>query len=207
MKQQRPAVIPFFHSKTSVLIPPISAAATLLFWSRRESHPFFQIPQGMPRDRTALGGNSGLTRQDLVEFNMFKAAELRDVVHWDWDLGCPVSHLGDNTQQQRTEGPSKQWDVDWWRIRMCQNVFWKQPRWRLGNVYKRGLLTGLWQGVYFVSSTSPNCHLPSANPDNPLSITRSYPMPTRLPRSCEMPAARTLFRVLSSSFLDQYSCG
>ncbi|TEB16536.1 hypothetical protein FA13DRAFT_1804623 [Coprinellus micaceus] len=154
MKQQKATVIPFFHSRTSVLIPPVSAAATLLFWSRREIQPFFQIPTGVPTNRDALGGNPGLTLEDLVDFNSFKAAKLRSVVRWDWDQGCPMSLLEDGSMDPCIQEPSKRWDMDWWRSRMCQSVFWKQPEWRLGNVYKRGLLTGLWQGVYFVLRNS-----------------------------------------------------
>lgn len=147
------AVAQIFHSKTRIVLPPAPSAAKLLYWCRQELRPFFNIPVGLARNRAELCGNPGLTMEDLVEFNRFKVAKLRTVVRWDWNEGLPITWLDDGTRQVCLNEPSKQLDIDWWRIRICQSILWKQPRWRLGNIYRRGLLTGLWQGTYFLSDT------------------------------------------------------
>ncbi|KAJ2937012.1 hypothetical protein H1R20_g81, partial [Candolleomyces eurysporus] len=132
----------------------MSAAAKLLFWARRELKPFFNNSLRIPKSRSELGGNPGLTIEDLVEFNSFKVAKLRPIVRWDWERGLPMTFNDDGTQDPCLQEPSRKWDTSWWRMKLCQNVMLKQPRWRQGNVYERGLLTGLWQGVYFLSNNA-----------------------------------------------------
>jgi hypothetical protein len=144
-------------------VPPLIApAAILLYWSRREIHGFFRNPL-LPATRSDIpvnerGVREGLTREDLEEFNRHKTAKLRGDVEWDWDLGYAVLRSlqpdGTLTKMPVKEGEeqSREWDLDVARARLCGDIFEKQPKWRAGSVYRRGLLTGVWAGVQFTSN-------------------------------------------------------
>ena len=90
---------------------------------------------------------------------------MRGDVEWDWDLGRAVRRRSSTSQEttgnavevvKEGEEPSREWDLDWARARLCGDVFGKEQKWRLGSVYKRGILDGTWAGVQFVS---PLCAL------------------------------------------------
>lgn len=142
-ERQGTVVLHHFRSNSPVLLPPISAAAKLLYWCRHEVTPFFDVPSHLPLNLHAEGDHPEITQSDLIEFNLHKVAKLPAIVRWRWEEGGPSG----KTDQMW----SQLWDMDWWRMRMCRSVFERQPRWRLGHVYLRGMLSGVWQGVYFVS--------------------------------------------------------
>ncbi|KAG2022509.1 hypothetical protein CC2G_000251 [Coprinopsis cinerea AmutBmut pab1-1] len=102
--------------------------------------------------RASIGGSPGLTQEDLIEYNAHKSARLPNTVIWDWERGCPIRRAEDGTTSDWPDQDSERWDIDWWRARLCDGVFLKQPKFRLGPVYIRGILTGLWQGVQFNQS-------------------------------------------------------
>lgn len=140
----------YFRSSASFVEPLVAPVASLLFWSRRELDGALAIPTALPRTRASIGGSPGLTQEDLIEYNAHKSARLPNTVIWDWERGCPIRRAEDGTTSDWPDQDSERWDIDWWRARLCDGVFLKQPKFRLGPVYIRGILTGLWQGVQFV---------------------------------------------------------
>ncbi|KAG6829275.1 hypothetical protein H0H92_005095 [Tricholoma furcatifolium] len=45
---------------------------------------------------------------------------------------------------------SRQWDMDWMRVRFCGNIWRPSPRIPYGTMYEFGVLDGLWQGSLLV---------------------------------------------------------
>ena len=155
IQSHSPIPIHYFRSNPNFLEPLIAPVAKLLYWSRRELHTFFRPLPFFPRTRAEAGGTPGVTVEDLDRYNRHKVAKLLDDVVWDWDAGVPVCRLYDESGATGTGvvwkvEDSMRWDVDWWRQRLCHNVFLKQPKWRMGSVYERGMLSGSWQGVQWV---------------------------------------------------------
>ncbi|KAG2022471.1 hypothetical protein CC2G_000216 [Coprinopsis cinerea AmutBmut pab1-1] len=146
-ERQGSIVLHHFRSSTPILLPPISAAAKLLYWCRHEVSPFFAVPSHLPLFHST--GAPEITQEILHEFNRSRVAKLPEVARWDWDQGT-LTVNGVRVKESGQTRPSQRWDMDWWRMRMCRDVFYKQPRWRLGHVYMRGLLSGVWHGVYFL---------------------------------------------------------
>ncbi|TFK21535.1 hypothetical protein FA15DRAFT_672471 [Coprinopsis marcescibilis] len=138
-------VLHYFRSNAPVVLPPITAAAKKLYWCRHEITPFFVIPS--QNDLLTGAPVNPNTLQDVAALNNSKAAKLPNNVQWDWVAGCPRIRSGVLLPTDHTE--SQRWDMDWWRMRMCRDVFYKQPSWRLGHVFVRGMLSGIWHGVCF----------------------------------------------------------
>ncbi|KAJ2917182.1 hypothetical protein MD484_g3244, partial [Candolleomyces efflorescens] len=124
-----PQVLYYYRGSPTFLPPLITPVAKLLYWCRRERTPFFNIPQ-LPPTRTP--GRAELTQEDIDEFNKYKAAKLLPNVVWDWDIGKPVC-VG-------LTGDREVWRED------------ESKRWRLGSVYVRGMISGMWTGVQFTMS-------------------------------------------------------
>ncbi|KAJ2937014.1 hypothetical protein H1R20_g83, partial [Candolleomyces eurysporus] len=145
----KPHFLYYYRGSPSFLPPLITPVAKLLYWCRRERVPFFKHP-GIPATRTP--GRAGLTQEDLDDFNSHKAAKLLPNVVWDWDTGAPVCRVDGVPATVWKEDESARWDQDWWRARLCDNIMLKQPRWRLGSVYVRGMISGMWFGVQFMTA-------------------------------------------------------
>ncbi|KAH6906942.1 hypothetical protein BKA70DRAFT_1491713 [Coprinopsis sp. MPI-PUGE-AT-0042] len=143
-----------FSAQPVFMEPLIAPVASLLFWSRRELNGVFRIPAHLPQDRAARQGQPGLTQVDIHEFNATQVAKLPECVVWDWDLGTAVNHGDCKTTSPMDKPSSTRFDVDWWRARLCTDILTKQPKFRLGSVYLRGMMTGLWQGIMFGQSQS-----------------------------------------------------
>ncbi|KAF6748348.1 hypothetical protein DFP72DRAFT_916481 [Ephemerocybe angulata] len=153
-----PLVLCYYESNPTFIEPLIAPVAKLLYWSRREVNPFFRNSR-LPATRSSPT-TPGLTQEDLTDFNQHKAAKLPAPVVWDWERGGPVCPAEDGSMVAwPRDDESRKFDVDWWRARLCGDVFTKQPKWRLGSVYVRGMLSGLWQGIQFASDGAPMTEL------------------------------------------------
>lgn len=129
-----------FSSRPSITPPPITAAATLLYFVRRELIPFAAAPHFRATRREADEAgivDVGPTREDIQEVNSGRAVRLVDE-------GDP------------SELFSQRWDCDWFRSRQCHarqlvgesgNAKRKRKTVeRKGQVYQPGTMDGLWQG-------------------------------------------------------------
>ncbi|TFK21540.1 hypothetical protein FA15DRAFT_597697 [Coprinopsis marcescibilis] len=171
------------YAPLTVYPPPLSAPAKLLFLSRRELTSW-PIPNGIPVRRPAAGEpgewrHSGPTRADLVEIAGWKIAKVRGTTAGDVNLNTATS---------------RDYETEWHRILQCGDIrgeeeeedrlptahLWR--KWSLGRVYERGMLTGLWQGYFYM-------------PDEPalLSIARNRGMASNFGEVNMVLATRPLF--------------
>lgn len=133
--------------------PPITIAAKLIYFSRRETTPL-QVPPDLLVDRpTALsqGISWGQTQADLVEVNSHTSAQLVPPSHWDWKSTLtPEQRMIEEDGAWRHDllAPSASWDNDWERSVNCWDP-WAQVDLK-GTVYTFGSLDGLWQGRLLV---------------------------------------------------------
>lgn len=140
--------------------PPITIAAKLIFFSRREVIPLV-IPDDLPVDwPTALaqGINWGQTRADIIEVNSHAGAQFVPPSHWDWKSTLtPEQRLieEDGTWRRDLLAPSAAWDNDWERSTTCWDP-WANVELK-GTAYTFGMMDGLWQGRLLVrfASLSP----------------------------------------------------
>jgi hypothetical protein len=145
---------PYFGSLPSFSPPPISVAAKLLYFARREIIPF-GIPPHIPATRAVAppSNHPSPTQEDLHEVNAHKGAEPPIRITWDWESGTRLANgLPDS---QLSSDRSSRWDSDYWRRRLCGSAWKRQPKWRPAKLYVPGSMDGLWQGRLIVSLLSP----------------------------------------------------
>jgi hypothetical protein len=146
--------------------PPITIAAKLIYFSRRETIPL-AIPNDLPVDRpTALaqGISWGQTQADIIEVNEHAGAQFVDTSDWDWKSTLTpeqrrIEEDGACTRDLRA--PSVAWDNDWERFTKCWDP-WAIVELK-GTVYRFGSMDGLWQGrllvrfilLHFLSGLTP----------------------------------------------------
>ncbi|KAI0308340.1 hypothetical protein B0F90DRAFT_1807544 [Multifurca ochricompacta] len=129
--------------------PPITAAAKLIYFSRRETIPL-GIPPMLPVDRPAAlaqGITWGQTQADIIEVNSHAGAQFVPASHWDWKSTLtPEQRLieEDGTWRRDLLAPSAAWDNDWERFTTCWDP-WANVELK-GTVYTFGSMDGLWQG-------------------------------------------------------------
>jgi hypothetical protein len=147
--------------------PPITIAAKLLYFSRRETIPL-AIPDDLPVDRpTALaqGQSWGQTQADIIEVNSHAGAQFVDSSDWDWKSTLTPEQRQieeDGVCRRDLRAPSAAWDNDWERFTACWDA-WADVELK-GSVYTFGSLDGLWQGrllvrfilLSFLSSPTPS---------------------------------------------------
>ena len=133
--------------------PPVTAAARLLYFSRREMIPL-DIPATLPVDwptAHAQGIHPPQTQADIIEVNTHACAHFVPPSHWDWK-----STLTPEQRRLEEEGvwtrnlvaPSVAWDNDWVRFTACWNPWAYVPL--KGTTYTFGSMDGLWQGRMLV---------------------------------------------------------
>ncbi|KAF9447852.1 hypothetical protein P691DRAFT_670651 [Macrolepiota fuliginosa MF-IS2] len=142
----QPIALPYFGAMPQFSPPPITAAAKLLYFARREVIPL-DIPPHLPRTRAEAppASEPQPTQEDLVEINNHRGAEPPLRVTWDWESDRKLVN-GIPTNPQSNFDDSTRWDADYWRRRFCGNAWQSQPKWRPGKVYIPGSMDGLWQG-------------------------------------------------------------
>ncbi|KAI0053416.1 hypothetical protein FA95DRAFT_1579522 [Auriscalpium vulgare] len=141
----------FMHYGQEIRIcpPPITAAAKLLYFSRREIVPL-AIPPTLPVDRAqalALGITRGQTQADIIEVNSHLGAQPLPPTDWDWKESLTPEQRAleeSGLWSKHLVAPSASWDNDWERCNNCWDP-WSQPELK-GVVYTFGMLDGLWQG-------------------------------------------------------------
>ncbi|KAF8481802.1 hypothetical protein DFH94DRAFT_408329 [Russula ochroleuca] len=149
--------------------PPITTAAKLIYFSRREVTPL-QTPPDLPVDRPAAlaqGISWGQTQADIIEVNAHSSAQFVPASDWNWK-----STLTPEQRQIEEDGvwrrdllsPSAAWDNDWERSTACWDP-WAQVDLK-GTVYTFGSMDGLWQGRLLIPETEGYLAL-VANPHYP----------------------------------------
>jgi hypothetical protein len=149
VQPSREASVPYFGSMAVLSPPPITTAAKLLYFARREILPL-SIPPFLPRTRAEAPAAVGPspTQEDFIEVNGHCGAAPPPCVRWDWHQDCRiVNGIRDDSDVDY----SVNWDPDYWRRRLCGYAWRPQPKWRPGSVYKSGSMDGLWQGRLLVS--------------------------------------------------------
>jgi hypothetical protein len=138
--------------------PPITIAAKLIYFSRRETIPLV-VPPGLPVDRPAAlaqGISWGQTQADIIEVNSHLGARFVPASHWDWKSTlAPEQRIIEEDGAWRRDllSPSAAWDNDWERSITCWDP-WASVELK-GTVYTFGSLDGLWQGRLLVRFTFP----------------------------------------------------
>lgn len=152
----REVPLPYFGALPSFSPPPITIAAKLLYFARREIIPF-NIPHHLPRTRAEAppSADPRPTQEDFIEINSHRGAEPPPRITWDWDQGCKLVN-GSPDKSASNRDDSARWDSDYWRRRLCGNAWQVQPKWRPGKVYVPGSMDGLWQGRLVVRSYFPS---------------------------------------------------
>lgn len=162
--------------------PPITIAAKLIYFSRRETIPL-TTPDGIPVDRPAAlaqGVTWGQTRADIIEVNSHFGAQFVDPSHWDWKSTLTPEQRRieeDGIWRRDLRSPSAAWDNDWERFTTCGNP-WADVQLK-GVVYTFGSMDGLWQGRLMVRFT-----LPPPFRSNPSALGRR---PARVSRTSDHP--------------------
>ncbi|KAK0490365.1 hypothetical protein IW261DRAFT_1325342 [Armillaria novae-zelandiae] len=147
----------YFTRRVEITWPLITTGAKLLFFVRRERYMLAMDPS-LPRDRADAiqRGMIGPTQADVIEIN-------RNI------LGGPNNKDGgtkfpDSVASAGPDGvdewsqASRQYDADWYRLRLCADL-----KFRRGDVYTLGSLTGLWAGRMLVAQ-NPNPNEPNGHP-------------------------------------------
>jgi len=133
--------------------PPVTAAARLLYFSRREMIPL-DIPSVLPLDwPTALaqGIHPPQTQADIIEVNSHAGAQFVPPSHWDWKSTLTPEQQQleeDGTWRRDLVAASVAWDNDWERFTTCWDP-WADVDLK-GTVYTFGSMDGLWQGRMLV---------------------------------------------------------
>lgn len=144
-----------YGSTIDVCSPSLTAAAKLLYFSRREVLRL-DVPDRLPLNRAhanQLGIAGGQTQADLIEVNTHKGAQFLPPSDWDWKAKLTLEEFryeSDGEWKKDLKAPSVQWDNDYERIRYCWDP-WSQPILK-GSTYTFGCLDGLFQGRMLVRS-------------------------------------------------------
>ena len=147
--------------------PPVTAAARLLYFSRREMVPL-DIPSALPVDwptAMAQGISTSQTQADIIEVNSHAGAQFVPPSHWDWKSALTPEQREleeDGIWRRDLLATSAAWDCDWERSTTCWDP-WAEPELK-GTLYSFGSMDGLWQGrmlVRYAFSTLPSWSKPS----------------------------------------------
>lgn len=144
---------PLYGSIVDLCQPPLTSAAKLLYFSRREVLRLAVRP-GMPTNRAhanQLGINGGQTQADLMEVNDHKGAKFLPAADWDWKDKLTDDELElvyEGVKSAALKAPSACWDDDWERSRWCWSP-WSQPALK-ATPYTFGCMNGLFQGRILV---------------------------------------------------------
>ena len=136
--------------------PPVTAAARLLYFSRREVIPL-DIPSQLPPDwPTAIeqGIHTPQTQADIIEVNSHAGAQFVPPSHWDWKSALTPEQREfeeDGAWRRDLVATSAAWDSDWERSTTCWDP-WAEPDLK-GTLYSFGSMDGLWQGRMLVRNT------------------------------------------------------
>ncbi|KAK0205487.1 hypothetical protein DFS33DRAFT_1487557 [Desarmillaria ectypa] len=162
----------YFTRRVEITWPLITAAAKLIYFARRERYAFDMMPT-LPRDRAdAIQRRmTGATQADIIEINRNRLGGPNGK---DGGTKLPdsVTSVGPDGIDERSQ-VSRLYDADWYRLRLCGNVWdnshgdddeiWRRVKlgkkmlvrrgcgtrrlkFRRGDVYTLGSLTGLWAG-------------------------------------------------------------
>lgn len=140
-----------FGSPRLLSAPLLSTAARLIFFARREVTPI-GIPDNLPVDRAAAGGDIIPTQGDIAEVNATTHAALPRRTRAGWaqaldDAQWKMEMRG--VSDELVRAPSARWDQDFGRL-FAYNP-WDAPRIR-GDVYRPGSMSGKWGGRMLVRS-------------------------------------------------------
>ncbi len=117
----------YFTRRVEITWPLITAAAKLLYFARRERYTLGIMPT-LPRDRADAiqRGMIGPTQADVIEINRNRLGGPNGK---DGGTKLPdgVISAGPDGVDERSQA-SRQYDADWYRLRLCANVWDKQPR-------------------------------------------------------------------------------
>ncbi|KAF8265775.1 hypothetical protein EI94DRAFT_1734777 [Lactarius quietus] len=157
--------------------PMITAAARLLYFSRREMIPL-DIPSTLPVDwPTAIAQNihPPQTQADIIEVNSHAGAQFVPPSHWDWMSELTpkqrvLEELGD--WRRDLLATSAAWDSDWERSTTCWDA-WAEPELK-GTTYTFGSMDGLWQGRMLIPDHAGYLGLVT-NPNYPEQFGESSP--------------------------------
>ncbi|KAI0066406.1 hypothetical protein BV25DRAFT_1971127 [Artomyces pyxidatus] len=169
--------IQHFGQTVKIIPPLIVAAATLIYFSRRESVPL-AIPSVLPVDRPsalARGIIGGQTQADVVEVNAHFAAKCVPRGDWHWKDALTPEELmmvARGSCGKELKAPSGAWDNDWERITSCWDP-WSEPDLK-GVVYTFGSMDGLWQGRLLIPEEQGYLRL-VANPNRPAQFGETSP--------------------------------
>ena len=153
-------IVEMFHYGRSIRFrtPPITIAAKLIYFSRRETIPL-AIPSDLPVDRAAALAqrrNWGPTQADIIEVNSHTGAQFVDASDWDWKSTLTPEQRRieeDGVWRRDLRSPSAAWDNDWERFTACWDP-WANVEFK-GTVYTFGSMNGLWQGRLLVRFILP----------------------------------------------------
>lgn len=155
----------------AVGVPLLSAAAKILYFTRRQLRPF-TVPNALPVNRAhALQLNVtaiGPTQADIIECNAFKSVQYPPKTKWDWWADLTEEELaleGEGIWHHKLKANSARYDHDWARLISCIDP-WSITEVR-GPVFQYGSLHGLWNGRLVVNY--PYHVLPSFRPSNAFS--------------------------------------
>lgn len=177
------ALVNHFDRNIRFRTPPVTAAARLLYFSRREMIPL-DIPSVLPVDwPTALaqGIHPPQTQADIIEVNLHAGAQFVPPSHWDWKSTLtPEQRLleEDGAWRRNLLAPSAAWDNDWERFTMCWDP-WADSDLK-GTVYTFGSMDGLWQGRMLIPDHTGYLGL-VANPNYPEQFGESSPFVSTWP--------------------------
>ncbi|KAI0295023.1 hypothetical protein BC826DRAFT_1104480 [Russula brevipes] len=163
--------------------PPITIAAKLIYFSRRETIPLV-VPPGLPVDRPAAlaqGISWGPTQADIIEVNSHFGARFVPASHWDWKSTlAPEQRIIEEDGAWRRDllSPSAAWDNDWERFITCWDP-WASVELK-GTVYTFGSLDGLWQGRLLIPE-QPGYLALATNPNYPEQFGETFPFMSTWP--------------------------
>lgn len=157
--------------------PPITAAARLLYFSRREMIPL-DIPSTLPVDwptAVAEGVHTAQTQADIIEVNSHAVAQFVPPSHWDWKSTLTPEQREleeDGSWRRGLLATSAAWDSDWERSTTCWDP-WAEPELK-GTLYTFGSMDGLWQGRMLIPDHEGYLGLVT-NPDYPEQFGEASP--------------------------------
>jgi len=171
------AMVNYYDRTIRFRAPLVTAAARLLYFSRREMIPL-DIPSALPVDwPTAMAQNvhPPQTQADIIEVNSHAGAQFVPPSHWDWksELTPEQRELEENGDWRRDLiATSAAWDSDWERSTTCWDP-WAEPELK-GTMYTFGAMDGLWQGRMLIPDHAGYLGLVS-NPNYPEQFGESSP--------------------------------
>ncbi|KAK0455784.1 uncharacterized protein EV420DRAFT_1553247 [Desarmillaria tabescens] len=154
----------------------------LLYFARRERYALGMMPT-LPRDRADAiqRGMTGATQADIIEINRNRLGGPNGK---DGGTKLPdsVTNVGPDGIDERSQA-SRLYDADWYRLRLCGNVWanshgdddeiWRRGngtrrlKFRRGDVYTLGSLTGLWAGRMLIPNEQALAQLLMVQNPNP----------------------------------------